>query len=388
MIPKTDPSRLPRLDSVRGIAALMVAAFHTLPLSPAGSWRAHFDFLIDGKTAVAIFFVLSGLVLGMSLHRENGLTLKGYWAFLVRRFFRLYPAYAITTVPYLLFLLFLRARVERGEFIGSGDFNGRFQIFSAVFPSHWQLLENFVFASQYLNGVTWTLKVEAQAAFLLPFLHWLSTFVRWKGWLTLLGALILMSLFSQGSTRIYLYLFYAGYLLPAVLRKFKELRLTRPHLLYRLMLAAVVATFAAAHSFSGVGPERPFGALFAAVGSFILLILLLAGTSFDETIFRPLDYPVFRFLGAISYSFYLIYLICMDPIERLASMLAARHLLPLNDDARQLLVFIAAAGIAAYFGDLSHRYVEKPFIRFGARFYPRREQGLPAAPRLHAAEVQ
>jgi peptidoglycan/LPS O-acetylase OafA/YrhL len=78
---------LPRLDSLRGIAALMVAGFHTLvaggtPLEQ--KIMLGLGFLFDPRIGVCIFFVLSGLVLRH--------VVAAAWARHAGAFFTLLPA--------------------------------------------------------------------------------------------------------------------------------------------------------------------------------------------------------------------------------------------------------------------------------------------------------
>src|SRR5260370_28199447 len=70
---------LPRIESMRGIAALTVVGFHVSnPFSagPAFGWFDGFAFriltaLLNGFGAVVIFFVLSGFVLARSLDANS-----------------------------------------------------------------------------------------------------------------------------------------------------------------------------------------------------------------------------------------------------------------------------------------------------------------------------
>ena len=94
-----------------------------------------------------------------------------YTAFLIRRFFRLYPAYFVTTALYLAVLVILTERAQKGEFIGYGWFNSHYNL-SAGYPlTAFKTIGNFFFFDQTINGVTWTLKVEVYAAILLPLMH-------------------------------------------------------------------------------------------------------------------------------------------------------------------------------------------------------------------------
>src|SRR5512138_3594575 len=64
---------LHRLESLRGIAALMVAGWHSSAVLVATGWSvgilAFLRVFFNGHAAVTLFFVLSGLVLGGSLSR-------------------------------------------------------------------------------------------------------------------------------------------------------------------------------------------------------------------------------------------------------------------------------------------------------------------------------
>src|SRR5262245_20415440 len=88
----------PELDGLRGLAAVVVVAFHTFQhvtlsesartlwlLTPLGA-------LVNGPGAVHVFFVLSGFVLAGALARDaRPARLPRYY---VRRWFRIHPPYA------------------------------------------------------------------------------------------------------------------------------------------------------------------------------------------------------------------------------------------------------------------------------------------------------
>lgn len=88
-----DDGRIGYLDGMRGIAALMVFAIHAngLGLRSLGIvGNSIADNLIFG---VVIFFVLSGYSISIALDRHPGVV-----SFFVRRFFRIYPLYALVCV--------------------------------------------------------------------------------------------------------------------------------------------------------------------------------------------------------------------------------------------------------------------------------------------------
>lgn len=99
--------RLAPIDTLRAVAALMVACAHIwekfLPISqPAAtagkSWTRYFEF---GITGVVIFFAISGFVIYGTLRGPRPGTGR---RFVITRFFRLFPAYWVSVVTGLVFI--------------------------------------------------------------------------------------------------------------------------------------------------------------------------------------------------------------------------------------------------------------------------------------------
>lgn len=134
------PSRLAELDSLRGIAVLMVLFFHyTTRLAevfPEAGWG---DFRF-GEYGVHLFFVISGFVIIMTLDRSERPA-----DFLVARFSRLYPAYWTALLLTSAFLWLANGTIEP--------------------PSTRQIAVNFTMLQSFfgvpaVDGVYWTLEVE------------------------------------------------------------------------------------------------------------------------------------------------------------------------------------------------------------------------------------
>lgn len=87
--------RIGSLDSLRGVAALVVVFYHFSLVVPGVYPRllliAPLRIVLAGTEAVYVFFVLSGLVLYLSLHRHDR---DGWLTFTARRLARLYPPIA------------------------------------------------------------------------------------------------------------------------------------------------------------------------------------------------------------------------------------------------------------------------------------------------------
>jgi peptidoglycan/LPS O-acetylase OafA/YrhL len=93
-----------RLQSVRGLAAIVVAFYHSLQAFPPDPrWARLYRGLMNiiyGPGAVFTFLILSGFVLGLSLARHRDRTFGHIWPFLVRRFWRLWPAIFVLSIFY------------------------------------------------------------------------------------------------------------------------------------------------------------------------------------------------------------------------------------------------------------------------------------------------
>ncbi|MEO8454883.1 MAG: acyltransferase [Sphingomicrobium sp.] len=162
-------SRDPALDAIRGVAIILVVAYHFLDersgiATRTGVMRAIGSVSSAGWTGVQLFFVLSGFLIGGILidHRSQ----KGYFrTFYLRRVFRIVPLYALSL---LIFALLYTCYDWRAA--------GLSDVFEFDLPV-WTVLtftQNIFVAAigHYAGpgwlGVTWSLCVEEQFYLLLP----------------------------------------------------------------------------------------------------------------------------------------------------------------------------------------------------------------------------
>ncbi len=92
-------NRLPGLDILRAIAALMVVIMHAGAIWPGGPHVASSSYL-----AVDFFFLLSGFVMGRTYERRMIAGTLGPWTFLIARYRRLWPTMtvgAVISIPFL-----------------------------------------------------------------------------------------------------------------------------------------------------------------------------------------------------------------------------------------------------------------------------------------------
>src|ERR1700675_1554474 len=138
---------LPRLESLRGIAAISVVGYHVL--------AQHVETNVTGMAPVVMFFVLSGFVLARSLANDPNPS-----TFFRHRVFRLFPA-ATAVVLLLTFLHF-----QFGVVVG---YESRFDPLN--------VLLNALMIHHDINGVMWSMTVECVATPLILASVW--GFERW-----------------------------------------------------------------------------------------------------------------------------------------------------------------------------------------------------------------
>lgn len=187
--------RIPELDAIRGLAALVVVCFHcwkTLPwLETAEPWTWLFRFtplrlLTAGTAAVGVFFTLSGLVLALPMLHGRG---EPYGRFLVKRFFRLYPPFAAA----IMLAALLCALAGHGPVAGySAWFNQSWPSAPDALTLGGHLLMLGQDRAMALDNVMWSLVHELRISLLFPLL--VAAVLRHSRAMAMLSALLLAAL--------------------------------------------------------------------------------------------------------------------------------------------------------------------------------------------------
>ena len=180
------------IDYTRGVAIFSVFLVHAAWLS-FGSYQftpkllldrlIHFDFpqallVIPalGWVGVPIFFVISGFCIHLS---HAGSKETGYKKFFIRRFFRIYPPYAVTV---LLFAL-LYSHNDLGAWQNAVNLT-----------THLLLVHNFDIVQIYsINASLWSVAVEVQLYLLYPLMLLIVRRLGWRNGLILLMAIEFLS---------------------------------------------------------------------------------------------------------------------------------------------------------------------------------------------------
>ena len=378
---KPDTTRLPALDSLRGLAALAVVFTHVLwlyrpnslvrpfsanlvTLGYLRSWVAELPgtFLIEvsplhlltsGHEAVILFYLISGFVLYLSCERRAGD--HPYRDFLVRRICRIY-------IPYLVgvaFAIALCATLSTGHLNGMNDWINHtwlMPIDRAAVLSHIALVGNF--NTDLFMMACWTLVHEMRLAFVFPLLAELV--LSRSRWLPLVIAALSLSgigLFAVFAARYgtwFLTIHYAAlFLVGAWLARervgcaafWASLDVRRR----AFLLAGALALYNYGRFIRIVHAPAVAADLPIAAGAACLIVWAMS---------RPpvLELAPIRWLGRVSYGLYLLHQSFI-----LASIYLLRELLPLWT----ILILAVAMTFAA--AELFHRIVEGPAIRLGRK---------------------
>ncbi|HEY6767097.1 MAG TPA: acyltransferase [Candidatus Sulfotelmatobacter sp.] len=356
---------MPELDSVRGIAILMVLFFHGFASQHGTGWfgggipKFAVNLASIGWMGVNLFFALSGfLITGILLDSKPR---PGYYKrFYLRRALRILPAYYA-----ILSLILIIGRTALHE-----DVSLKFLGLSAVYMANLTVL--FGVPMQYT--VLWSLAVEEHFYLIWP------AIVRNFSSRTVGGFAVAIGL---AATIARMFAFWGGHydfdhshytwlvadalafgsLLAVLMRR----RMGTRTGLMRIVLAALC--FAAL-----LVIDKPLGQHWAG-GALHLTALnltctaavagaLLLGTSSWSGLIQV---SILRFFGEISYGLYLIHVLLFNIFDNWQTWFFPRVTPYYLDFKFMLFRFMLCGGFAVLLAFLSRRYFEEPFLRLKDR---------------------
>jgi peptidoglycan/LPS O-acetylase OafA/YrhL len=168
------------LDSIRGLSALYVAACHAYLMyaahldtpglqSASGRLLLGTSWLMFGRSAVAVFIVLSGYCLMLPVVQSPERDLKsGFRHFMTRRAWRILPPFYAALAVSIILILMVPSLADPSI----GEWHKSFPAISVgSVLSHLVLLHNYVPAYQYaIDHPLWSIATEWQIYFLFPLL--------------------------------------------------------------------------------------------------------------------------------------------------------------------------------------------------------------------------
>jgi peptidoglycan/LPS O-acetylase OafA/YrhL len=331
--------RFAALDSWRGIAACMVVLYHVRVYSHVSELQA----VQQGWLFVDFFFVLSGFVIAAT-YEERLAGGFGVWRFMLLRFGRLYPLHLTVLAAFVAFEL------ARGGARPDGTLLAQLLLLHGT-----GLVDN----PEVWNFPSWTISTEI-FAYLAFALAVAALGARIKALLAVVLVLFPgLIYFGHGSmdARGYemmrcLYGFAAGVAVWHVFRRYRE-RL-RPGTAAELLATAAAFWFVGAAGASAWSIAAP--AVFAVV---ILVFASQSGVASRVLVSRP-----FLFLGAVSYSTYLLHIFVARRMAEGLSLARAGGVRALDqlgtDRLAGDLVIALCLGIILALSALTYRFIEAP----------------------------
>jgi len=311
--------------------------------------------LFNGADAVSFFFVLSGFVLAYKFFKLGAHMHVG--RFIFKRVFRLYPAYIVAvliSLGYWLSATTLDETLTRVLHLNYGP----------VWAELSMILQKHQF---YVPG--WTLGVEMRYSLLIPIFIFL---VRWRSfalWIVLLISLF----FHRYLNAQFLVHFTIGmcmvYHLDAIQKKnWGQSWIYKARYLIALLCFIVFnlrhldSIFHFPETFQHVINQAGFGYFqLSGIASAGIIFLLLISKRWQKV----LSYPVFIYLGKISYGIYLMHwvfvLAVMEHYEFLINWFGMHEWITFS----LFLILVISATILS--ADLMYRFIEAPIIKWAKR---------------------
>ena len=363
---------IPRLESLRGIAALMVALGHCFLVfevdglsnvaEPAWgelpgyrSWITRLLLIIfNGPAAVTVFFVLSGYVLGVSLQRQPQ-SVKGSFAFLLRRVCRIYPVHLVALGVMIWFLATLH--VHRAYVPASDVYIGWYDL---ELSTHLMMMNAALFNNE-LNPVSWTLTIEMGISVAIPLMYFIvagqSQIRNVVLFVVLVGASWMLPNNQIGR---FAFVFFLGLMLS---RPGFDWLIARTEGMRRFVVGLSICILLAAREVTRSIDMR--WAILLETLSAAILIQYLVLDAIRSGWVRVLDWPVVRNLGRYSFSFYLWHFIIL---YWLAAAVFKFVFVDINQQytlTLSILLSVVSVVITYHLSSMSYRWVEMPGIRLG-----------------------
>ena len=374
--------RLHSLDGLRGVAAIVVVAYHSLLISPTMSeiimgnkpprpgslpellLTTPLRIFVAGNEAVLVFFVLSGLVLTLQVARQRDFDWGAYFP---RRLVRLYvPALASLVLAIAIQLLTHRDRGATSSawvgFYTYPDFEWKMVLQAADLFS----------GTPDFNSPLWSLRWELLFSLLLPIFVIIETRGRASAWTSLAAAPVLMWVGLENGVMplVYLPAFMVGVALASLLRGghglAPSLRPTwRSHLGWAIAAVAALFLLIAHWLTTATLAGQP-----GLIDAMSVLVLVGAGgvvvvaARWSAAVWL-LSSPPIAWLGRISFSLYLVHVPILIGTANLL------HFLP------SPVVILIAIAFSVAIAELFTRFVEVPSIALSKRAGRQRPMGQP-----------
>ncbi|EHT2487465.1 acyltransferase [Escherichia coli] len=353
---------LPQLTWLRGIAALLVIVSHCVRTteSPYSSIDSPSDIILFnaldlGSFAVTLFFCLSGATL--YLNHKNDKTLADTASFIVKRIFRIYPAFIFAILAYVLLgNIYVEWYGEpKGIWIDSISLPySSVDVFTHLF-----LLYDLIGNPYIINGAFWSLPVEFRYYLLFPvalflmrksgpssvialalFLACSVYFMPWKP--SMPHFFLLAPSFFGGMLAAYLYE-----------RNGKPLKYSLLIIILSLILASLVWMF------RDDLPNQYKALRYYNFNILLCIIIVYSSLRINVINYNAKIRNALGFLGNVSYSLYLLHQLVLTFVFIVCMKVG------ITGDAKILFIFPITVAVSLLFAWASYKFIEKPGVRLG-----------------------
>lgn len=371
------PKRILELNGLRCIAMLIVIVFHCFMVTltvQQGSALSHFKFVAGRLTwnGVDLFFVLSGFLMGGILldSRHNSYYFLRFYA---RRFFRIFPAYAlIIFCSFLLIGAFHEQATDKYSWLVSQ---------SLPLNAYVLFVQNFWMSARNTLGpaplaMTWSLAVQEQFYLTLPFLiRFLS---RRQLVIVLIAGVALAPVL-----RLLIYNFWPNHiaacyvLMPcradslllgvcaalAVRDERCQIFLAAHRRLLGLLIFVLAGGMGIILRYSQhIWSYRMLSIGWTWIALFFFCVLLYALTNQDSLLSKSLRSQLLARISILSYGAFLFHLLALGVVFSIF-----RSSPPVIANLGDLALTILGVILAFSISHLTWNYLEKPFIQLGYR---------------------
>jgi peptidoglycan/LPS O-acetylase OafA/YrhL len=329
--------RIEYIEGIRGVAALAVVVHHAVE-RVAPEYKAWaFEWLHMGRIGVVAFFVVSGYVVALMLVGRD----QTPRAFAIRRFWRLYPIYWLTTILYVFTV------------IATGVAPLDYSI--VVVLLNVTMIQGFIGVPSILP-VAWTLGIELAyyAQTVVTKLARLLEKGVWLGfaWLAIFAGYAVYNFAEFGARdgSMPLMMFTASLGFAFFLWQEGRSRAFLPMLLAAVLVVPILGGMLKFHGNGDFEPFTPVG----------FGLSYLAGLALFGAFYLARSHQMYRWilrLGAISYALYLIHMTVLLALRGIQDI-------PILFITAGITLSVIAAG-------LLYRFVEKPSIAIGRQHTPR-----------------
>jgi peptidoglycan/LPS O-acetylase OafA/YrhL len=374
------------LDGIRGVAAFLVFFHHFLLVFYCSYYsfdphtsnihdlldikygQSMFSFLSNGNFCVDIFFVLSGFVLSTKYFKTNNYEVLVSGT--MRRFLRLYiPVASTLIIAFLMMKAKLFYNVPVAAITHSEWWFGNMWTFPNAFETLWHCLKvgTMFQGDNSMDTSLWTMSIELTGSmFVFAFL------ALTHGTRNRFASLLVVLLYCKITDQAILATFVMGISLNYAQQYFAT---HKKHVITIIATILLLTSFVLG-SYPTTGTTEGtlfqhiphivmhFAGWFHTIGAYFLVLAFVMSASLQ----RFISLRVFRFLGYISFSLYLIHPLIFGSFTSYAFL----NLHPyISYNRLVLLLFILTTAVALPISWLMTRYIDTPGMNFSKYIYNR-----------------